>query len=272
MPLDQPDIDVPLPLGAHLDELRRVLVRPIIVLVAVAIVAFAFQAELKQWMLEPLWRAIDILKASDPEVLKGVGLPLSRDDGRLLKTFTLGESATTAMKISLLAAVFITVPVIVHGLWTFISRGLTASERRAAFLFIPAGLILFYAGVVIGYCFALPYFYVFLIDFQASDPTAVFELRQADYVDTFMLWTVAFGLVCDIPWAVMILVKTGIVSIATLNKGRRYVILINLVLAACLTPTADVASLLAMFIPMQVFFEIGLLLSHFVKPRARTDA
>jgi sec-independent protein translocase protein TatC len=272
MPLDQPDLDVPLPLGAHLDELRRVLIRPVIVLVITFIVAFMFQAPLKELMLDPLWRAIDILRESDPEALTGTGLPLHRGDGRLLVTLSLGESASTAMKISLLAAIFVTVPVILHGLWRFVSRGLTAAERRAAFLFVPAGLILFYTGVVVGYLFALPYFYVFLIDFQAADTTAVFQLRQADYVDTFMLWTVAFGLVCDIPWAVMILVKTGIVSIAALNKGRRYVIMVNLVLAACLTPTADAASLLAMFIPMQIFFEIGLLLSRFVQPRARIDA
>ena len=156
---------------------------------------------------------------------------------------------------------------VLYHVWRFVAVGLKNRERRLGFLFIPAGVLFFYIGLVGGYFLGLPYFYAFLIEFMARDITAVYQLRQSEYVDTFTLWTLACGLIMDIPWLVVVLVRVGMLTPAKIAAHRKLIVVGNLVLAAIITPTADLASLAALFVPMQVLFEIGLLASRFVSRR-----
>lgn len=258
--------DMPMSLGDHLHELRRRLFWPIAVFVAVFIGAFAFQVELKQLMLWPLRRAIDLV---GPEQAHQVGFHIDSGD-RMLYVLELAESTTTAVRISMIAAATVALPVVLYHLWRFVAVGLKSKERRLGFLFIPAGVLFFYIGLVGGYFFGLPYFYAFLIEFMAKDTTAIYQLRQSEYVDTFTVWTLACGLIMDIPWLVVVLVRVGLITPAKIAEHRRIIIVGNLVLAAIITPTADVASLMALFIPMQLLFEVGLLASRFAVPRKTT--
>jgi sec-independent protein translocase protein TatC len=269
-------IDVPMGLGDHLQELRRRLVVPLVVVFVIFIGAFAFQNELKQLMVQPLKHAIRIV---GPEKAMKVGLVGSQADYeaimdkplRCLTVLSIAESTTTAVKISISAAIAVALPVILYQIWHFVAVGLTRKERRLAFLFVPLGVIFFYTGTVFGYFFGLPYFYAWLIEFTAGDETAVYQLRQADYVEDFTTWTVSFGLIMDIPWLVMVLVRSGMVTPQQIGKARRYVVAGNLLLAACLSPTTDLFSLTALFVPMQVLFEAGLFASRFMVPRKAGD-
>jgi len=254
--------DIPMSLGDHLHELRRRLVWPIITFLGIFIAAFAFQVELKHVLLWPLKRAIAIV---GPEVASTVGFRL-HDGDRMLFVLELAESTTTAVRISMIAAAAVTLPVFLFHLWRFVATGLKSKERRLGFLFIPAGVLFFYSGLIIGYFIGLPYFYAFLIEFMARDTTAVYQLRQSEYVDTFVVWTLASGLIMDIPWLVVVLVRVGLLTPDKIAEHRKLITIGNLVLAAIITPTADMASLLAMFVPMQALFEIGLLASRFAKP------
>ncbi|MBA2481320.1 MAG: twin-arginine translocase subunit TatC [Planctomycetes bacterium] len=267
-------IDVPMGLGDHLHELRRRLVVPLIVVCAIFIGAFAFQNELKQVMVQPLKHAIRLV---GPQTAMAVGLVRSQAEFdeilskplRCLTVLSIAESTTTAVKISLSAAIAVALPVILFQIWNFVAVGLTRKERRLAFLFVPLGVIFFYAGTLIGYFFGLPYFYAMLINFTATDQTAVYQLRQADYVEDFTTWTVSFGLIMDIPWLVMVLVRSGMVTPQQIARARRYVVAGNLILSACLTPTADLFSLVMLFIPIQLLFEAGLLASRFMVPKPK---
>ncbi len=118
---------------------------------------------------------------------------------------------------------------------------------------------------MVGYLVGMPYMYAFLIRFQATDTTAVFSLRQADYVDTFFAWTVAFGLIMDIPWLLIVLVRTGLATPEQIGRARRIAIMLNVVAAAIITP--EVTSMIALAIPMQLLFEGGLLASRFFRPQ-----
>ena len=256
------EIDLPMSLGGHLGELRRRILPPLLVLAVGFILGFAFHAQLKLIMIRPLQQAIAIV---GPEVAARLHLPT---DGttRLFMVTDLGESAVNAATIAIYAALALAIPVLLWELWRFVAVGLKPVERRLAFLFLPAAVLCFYAGMVIGYFLGLPWFYAWLIQFTDSDPTAYIQLRQGDYIDSFFNWTVAFGLILDIPWAVMVLVRTGLVKPAQLARARRWVILANVILAAMLTPGSDMASLLALFVPMQALFEVGLLASRFLVP------
>lgn len=259
----RPPIDIPMGLGEHLDELRRRIMLPVITVAVVFVAAFAYQAQLKLALIWPLQRAIAIV---GPVEAKLVGLPT---DGtpRILQTLSLAESASTAASISLYAALAIAAPVVLWQLWNFVAVGLTRKERNLAFLFVPLGVILFYFGTIVGYLFGMPYFYAFLIDFTAGDPTALISLRQEEYVETFFMWTVAFGMIMDIPWLLIVLVRTGMCTPAQISKARKVVTVINVIAAAMITPGSDALSLIALFLPMQFLFEAGLLISRFFVPK-----
>jgi sec-independent protein translocase protein TatC len=262
-PLTTDRIDAPMSLGDHLVELRRRLMWPVISVVAVFIVSFGYHGQLKQWMVWPLSKAIAIVGAEE-----AAKVGLASDSTRLLTVTDLAESTMTAATISLYAAIAATIPVILWHLWQFIAVGLRPSERRLAFLFVPAGVICFYAGMALGYAFGLPYFYAWLINFAVNDPTIrTFTLTQTAYVDSFFNWTIAFGLIMDIPWVVVVICRTGLVRAATIAKARRYIVLANVLLAAVITPGSDAASLLALFLPMQALFELGLLIGRLIEPR-----
>ena len=94
---------------------------------------------------------------------------------------------------------------------------------------------------------------------------------MVDYYGFFFLMTVSFGLMLDIPWLVMVLVRVGLVTPKWLASQRRYVILIAVVLAAMLSPP-DVISQLALFFPILVLFEVGLLASRFCVPKRVKEA
>jgi len=252
-------LDMPMSLGDHLHELRRRLIIVIAVLVVSIIVAFSFQSWLKLLLVHPLQQAILIL---GPEKAKELGLPFPPTP-RLLTPLALAESALLSVRVSLDAAVVVTLPVLLFQLWHFVAVGLKTSERRLGFLFIPFGVILFYLGGLLGFFWGLPYFYAWLISWQADDLTATtFQVRMHEYHDDFVNWTLCAGIIMDVPWLVMVLVRTGLVSVDAFTKWRRIIIVLNMVLAAMITPTADLGSLIAVFIPMQVLFELGLLASR----------
>ncbi len=255
-------VDLPMGLGAHLDELRRRLMWPVITVAVIFVASFAAQGYTKMAMVWPLHRAVAIV----PEDAKTLNLSTA-PDARLLRVMELGESATTAATISLYLALGVAAPVILYHLWQFVAVGLTTKERRLAFLFIPAGVICFYVGMFSGYFWGLPYFFAFLISFAASDPTIIMDaLRQREYVETFFMWTLAFGAIMDIPWLVVVVVRVGIVTPEQLSKGRKIVVIICLLLAAVITPGSDAASLMALFLPMWLLFESGLFISRFFRP------
>ena len=262
----RPPVDIPMGLGSHLDELRRRLIWPVITVAVLFVTGFAFQAELKAIMIWPLQRAIELV----PESAKAVGLPTDGNP-RILQTLSLQESASTAAQISFYLSLAVAAPVVLWQLWKFVAVGLTRREQRLAFLFVPVGVATFYLGTLFGYRFGMPYFYAFLIDFTASDPTATIQLRQSEYVETFFLWTVAFGCIMLIPWLIVVVVRTGMLTPKQIAKGRKFAILINAMAAAIITPGSDLASLLALFVPMQILFEGGLLISRFFVPKPQVS-
>lgn len=258
----RPPVDIPMGLGNHLDELRRRLVWPVIVVAVLFVGGFAFQGELKTIMIWPLLQAIALV----PESAKAVGLPTDGSP-RILQTLSLQESASTAAQISFYLALAVAAPIVLWQLWKFVAVGLTRQEQRLAFLFVPVGVATFYFGTIAGYRFGLPYFYAFLIDFTAGDPTATIQLRQSEYIETFFMWTIAFGCIMLIPWLIVVVVRTGMLTPRQISKGRKFAILINAIAAAIITPGSDLASLLALFIPMHILFEGGLLISYLFIPK-----
>jgi sec-independent protein translocase protein TatC len=269
-------VDIPMALGDHLHDLRRRLIWPVATVAVLFVLTFAFQAQLKRALVWPLERAITIV---GPKEAIQVGLihdqaqfdRLGTEPEHLLVVRSVSEPASNALRISMLASILVAVPVFLWHLWGFVAVGLNARERSLAFLFVPLGVIFFYAGTVAGYFVGMPYMLAWLIQYAASDTTAVYLINQSDYLDEFVSWTLAFGLVMDIPWLVMVVVRVGLITPEKLASYRRYVVFANLVLAACIIPT-DVMSMMILAFPMQMLFEGGLFASRFLRPPPRAKA
>jgi sec-independent protein translocase protein TatC len=254
--------DMPMSLGDHLHELRKRLIVPVAMLAVLFIAAFSFQNQLKVIFLNPLLWGVLI----NPELSIQAGLPVDPltkmlTTTKILISLDMSESAMISMSVSFYAALYVTIPIMVYQIWKFVSVGLMSNERRLAFLFVPAGIIFFYLGSLAGYFWGLPYYYAWLIEWAAHDQTTHLTIRQNSYHDSFILMTICFGLLADIPWLVMVLVRVGFVTPDGLAKKRKFVILVNTVIAGLITPP-DGASMLIMMVPLQLLFELGLLLSR----------
>jgi sec-independent protein translocase protein TatC len=255
-------VDMPMSLGDHLEELRRRLIWPLIALAVLFIASFAYNKELKVVFLQPLSAAIDII---GPEKAKLIGLEKPKDGDlstwRPFTAFQISDSAMASMTVSFYAAFAITIPILVYQIWRFVAVGLMPKERQLAFLFVPAGIIFFYAGTVLGYFWGLPYYFAWMLEWTAGDPTTKQIIGLSSYLDSFTMMTVCAGLVMDIPWLVMVLVRIGLVTPQQLGRWRKVVIMVNTMIASVITPP-DGTSMLAMLVPLQLLFESGLLASR----------
>jgi sec-independent protein translocase protein TatC len=256
--------DVPLPLGEHLDELRRRLIWPVILFGVVFLAAFSFDSDLKQIFVQPLLHAMSIADAADPGASARAGIVIDPEHPmRLLKTFDLGESMWVSMSLALWAASVVTIPFVVYQLYMFIATGLTAKERNLAFLFVPVAVMCFYTGIAFGYYLGMPYFFAWFIAWTANDPISTFELRLDAYRDSFFFYTLMFGLLFDVPWAVVTICRVGLTTPQTLAKYRKFIFFGSTVLSALIAP-GDFFSMIAVMFPTYLLFEIGLLAAYIV--------
>ena len=250
------DFDRPMALGDHLEELRTRLIRVVVVLGLGVIIGMIFQVEIKWLFEQPLRRAVEL---SDPEAVKRIGLPTD-PAAPIFKLFHMAESALNAVKVSFCMALAIAFPVLIHQAWGFITPGLKRNEKAVGFLFVPAAVLFFYAGILFGYFLGLPFLYKLLIEWTANE-NAILDLRQSYYLSFFFTMTFVFGLVMDIPWLIMVLVRMRVLTPAQIAGKRRYILLVGTVLAAVATPP-DPISQLTLLALMVVLFEGGLAASR----------
>lgn len=168
------------------------------------------------------------------------------------------EAFWTTLKVSFFSGLAVALPFILFEVWRFISPGLLPKERRHALPFVVLGVIFFAAGVGFCYFVALPFALNFLVSFgvdQGLKPLFSVGL----YIDFYLKFLLAFGIIFELPIAIVLLAKLGLVTPEGLSKFRRYAVLGNAVFAAILTPTADLFNMMLMMIPLMLFYEMGIL-------------
>lgn len=209
---------------------------------------------------------LNILVTSHQEAIR---MGIEKAESRILQALHPSESAMSSVSISFHAALALTIPFLLWHLWQFIAVALKESERSLAFLFVPLGVILFYCGGLLGYFWGLPYYYAWLIEWTVSDPTISSQMfRQYEYWSHFQFMTIVFGLLMDIPWLVMVLVRVGIVTVEKLSSWRRGIIVLNAAICGIVAPP-DAVSMLVMMVPVQILFEGGMLASRVMMWRVR---
>ncbi len=236
--------DQPMPLVAHLIELRDRF-RNILIAVFIAFLClFPFANELYTYVSEPLR---ELLPEGSSMIATEVASPF-----------------LTPFKLSLVLAVFLAMPVILSQIWGFIAPGLYKSEKRVAFPLLASSVLLFYTGVAFAYYVVFPLIFGFFTTVGPGDISVMTDINR--YLDFVLKLFFAFGIAFEIPIAAVILILTGVTTAEQLAKNRSYVIVGCFVFGMLLTPP-DVISQTLLALPMWLLFEIGLLMGRILKPK-----
>ena len=238
-----------MPLTSHLEELRKRLIRILIVLGIGFLACWYF----REWFFQ-------IITAPLVKVLPR--------NSHMIYT-SLPEAFFNYMKISFYASLFVTSPWTLYQIWKFVSPGLYSKEKKYVIPFVISSSVLFIGGVLFGYYLALPPAYGFFVQFSSDFLKPMFALKE--YLSLSLKLLLVFGLSFELPVFIFFMAKLGIVNAKMLAKQRRYAILVIFVLAAVLTPSPDAVTQIIMAIPLMILYEIGIFVAKFAEKKHRMD-
>ena len=161
-------------------------------------------------------------------------------------------------------------PYIIYQLFAFISPALYANERRPVITATLWGYLLFLIGVMLSYFIIFPLTFRFLSAYQVSD-SVVNTITLTSYVDTMLSLTLMMGIVFEMPLLCWLLSRLGVLSSTFMKSYRRHAIIVILLLAAIITPTTDVFTLLVVTFPMYILYEASILIVQHGEPKRRTN-
>ncbi|HET6371523.1 MAG TPA: twin-arginine translocase subunit TatC [Nitrospiria bacterium] len=233
--------DRSMPFTGHLVELRSRLIRSVLALVVCSVVSFYFSDHILLWLRQPLSTKLIFLSPA--------------------------EAFWASIKISLFVGLLLALPVILYEVWQFVSPGLHPGEQMALFPFLFLGLVGFAAGLLFGYFVALPFAIGFLIDY--GEKAGMLPMISVSmYVDFNLKFLLAFGLIFELPLAILFLTRLGVMTPDFLARNRKYAVLIAFLAAAILTPTPDVFNQTIMAVPLILLYEVGIWTARiFGKPK-----
>lgn len=222
----------------HLEELRKRIVWAVISVAVSFGVCWMFAADLYEIASAPI--------RSNPAVTLSVSRPQ--------------DIFGLYMKVTLVASIFFSAPLILTQAWLFISPGLHRHERRYAIPFVLSASVLFVLGGAFGYYIAFPTALAYLLDWiVASHLTPIID--AVEYFDLFFSIMVALGIVFQIPAVIFVLSRIGLVSARLLLRYFKHAVVACTVIAAVITPTTDFGNMLIVAGPMIVLYAVGIVIA-----------
>jgi sec-independent protein translocase protein TatC len=244
-------------LTEHLRELRSRIIRSMLAVVLGIIIVLAAY----DWVLDFLLEPYRSLCADRPNLCELSG-------GNVISISPL-EGFATRLSISTYGGIILALPVLMWQIWRFIVPALHAKEKKYAIPFVASSVSLFALGAYLAY-WTLEKALEFLITWAGSDVQSTF--RVSEYIRLVGLMIAAFGIAFEFPVLLVALQLIGIITPQTLLKGWRYAIMAIFVIAAVITPSGDPYSMLALALPMSLFYMISILIGYLVQRRRRANA
>ena len=164
------------------------------------------------------------------------------------------------LKILLMAAFMLALPVVLYQVWAFVAPGLYTHEKKLVMPLVVSSTLLFFIGVAFCYFFVFGQVFKFIQSFAPKSIVAAPDIEA--YLGFVLSMFLAFGMAFEVPIAVVVLARMNIVSIQKLKDFRGYFIVLAFVIAAIVTPP-DVVSQLALAIPMCILYEVGIWAARF---------
>lgn len=240
----------------HLDILRASLVKIAAVTAVFAVVAFFFKEALFSVILAP--KDADFITYRWLYFFSGWVTDEQAQDFyvKLINT-GLAQQFMIHMKVAMCTGVLCASPYILYQLFRFVSPALYANERKYVVRVVGYGYIMFMVGVLISYFLIFPLTFCFLGTYQVSDQVENMISLQS-YISTLLMMSLAMGIVFEIPILSWLFAKLGFISADFMRRYRRHAVVIILVVAAIITPTSDVFTLLLVSLPMWLLYEVSI--------------
>ncbi|MXV44044.1 twin-arginine translocase subunit TatC [Saccharibacter sp. 17.LH.SD] len=250
--------DKPMPLLDHLMELRRRLIWSIATFLVAFGICYHFSGDIYRFLAEPL-----------AEIMRQ-----KHEQPHLIYT-ALYEAFFTYIRVAVFGAIFLSFPMIAIQAWIFIAPGLYRNEKRAFAPFLIATPILFLMGAALAYYLVFPMAWKFFLSFQqaggSSDMGIQLQARVSEYLNLVTKMILAFGTCFELPVAITLLVRVGLVGTALLRRIRRYAYVGAFAVSAIIAPP-DAITMLSLAVPLVLLYEISILAARLVEPRREDNS
>lgn len=223
---------------SHLVELRNRVMKASLAIIVVFLCLMPWAGAIYDWLAMPMMAA---LPAGSKMIATGVITPF-----------------LIPMKVTLLVAFIIALPVVLYQAWAFVAPGLYTHEKKLVAPLVISSSILFIAGVAFCYFFVFGVVFGFINDFAPKSISVAPDIES--YFGFVMTLFIAFGITFEVPIVVIVLVRMGMVTVEKLKEIRPYVIVGAFIIAAIVTPP-DVISQLLLAIPLWLLYELGLFIA-----------
>lgn len=216
-------------LVGHLGELRRRIVISVIAIVVGTIVAYAYVDELMKFVTAPAGKLYFMSPA---------------------------EGFFAYLKLAVFAGFMLALPVVLWQVWAFVVPALTAGEKKWAIIMVPGSVLLFFSGVAFAYLLVWPAAVKFFLGFGNESLQPMLSLGQ--YLSFLLSFILPFGIIFNLPLALLVLARMGIISSAFLAKQRKVMIVVAFIVGGIITPTPDIFSQTMMAVPILVLYEASI--------------
>jgi sec-independent protein translocase protein TatC len=230
---------------SHLIELRNRLLRALIAVGLVFVCLFPFASDLYAVLAHPL---LAVLPKGGQMIATDVTTPFF-----------------VPMKVAMMTALLVALPYVLYQIWSFVAPGLYAHEKRLIAPLVVASSILFLCGMAFAYFVVFPVVFGFITSTAPKGVAVMTDINK--YLDFVLTMFVAFGITFEVPVAVVVLVRMGVISIAKLKEIRPYVIVGAFVIGAVFTPP-DVVSQTMLALPLWLLYEAGIIVASLVTKKA----
>ena len=236
----------------HLIELKRRLIISLGTFLVASILSYFAAPDIYGFLVRPLAEAF-----ADPT------------HRRLIYT-GLTEAFVTYLRLSIFAGFILSFPIIASQIYLFMAPGLYKKERRALIPYLVAAPVLFLSGAAFAYYFIFPAAWKFFLGFESTGSAGglpiQLETRVSDYLSIVTQLILAFGVSFQLPVILVLLVRSGFLTLESLRKGRRYAIVSIVIAAAFITPP-DLFSQVSLSIPLYILYEASILICRLSPPQ-----
>ncbi len=230
----------------HIDALRSMLLRCVIIITILAVIAFSFCQYIVEFLERP------IIKVLPKEV-------------RSLYFTGISDKFFVYLKASLLISITLSLPYLLFEFWRFISPALYDKERKIVLPFIFCGVLAFITGLSFCYFVVLPFGYKFLIEFGGSNDIPIITIKE--YFNLTFSLLLIVGILFELPVVMGLLAKIGIITPKLLVSYRRHAFLLIVLLSAVITPTTDILNMFIVMVPLIILYELGVFFVKFINAK-----
>ncbi|MGY3052892.1 sec-independent protein translocase protein TatC [Pedobacter sp. UYEF25] len=252
----------------HIDVLRKHLIRAVIVIGVLTGVAFYFNEFILDSIIfgpkkPSFWTYRMLCKLVEHFPSLGEGLCITQINGKIINTEMAGQF-NLQLSVCVMAGIIVGFPYLLWEIWRFIKPALLENERKSASGFVFFASALFIVGILFGYFIVCPLSVNFLTGYTVSK-----EIENTFTVDSYLssvaTLTLGTGIIFELPIVIFILSKLGLMTPKLMRSSRRYATVIILIIAAIVTPTPDIMTMMIVATPLFLLYELSIYVSAYIE-------